>query len=100
MDSRRYRAVAYCAALELLAGCSYSANSQEVSGPRMANPATKQCIEDGRALEPIISNGVVVDHYCVDRNTGKRCKEWEYFRKECTLPPPGKKEVEGERKDR
>jgi len=51
----------------------------------MANPAARKCLDDGFSLEPIISQGVMVDQFCVNKRNGNRCKVWEYFRGECSL---------------
>ena len=53
---------------------------------KLANPASRKCVDDGYVLQPILGQeGTVSDYNCVDRKTGKSCPEWAYFRGECTL---------------
>lgn len=52
---------------------------------RPANPAVKKCLEDGYVVEPVMENGVPVDHRCINPETGRACGVWEYYRNECTL---------------
>lgn len=52
---------------------------------RIANPAVEKCLEDGYVAEPVMENGIPVDHRCVDPDTGRFCGVWEYFRETCTL---------------
>ena len=52
---------------------------------RPANPAVKKCLEDGYVVEPVMENGVPVDHRCINPETGRACGVWEYYRKDCTL---------------
>lgn len=53
--------------------------------PQMPNPAARKCLEDGYELEPVLADGVPIDHDCVDKTSGKRCKVWDYFRGNCRL---------------
>jgi len=53
---------------------------------KLANPASRKCVQDGYALQPVVGQeGVASDYNCVDRKTGKSCPEWDYFRGTCTL---------------
>ena len=52
---------------------------------RPANPAVKKCLEDGYVVEPVMENGVPVDHRCINPETGRACGVWEYYRNDCTL---------------
>ena len=53
---------------------------------KLANPASRKCVQEGYALQPVQGpDGVVSDYNCVDRKTGKSCPEWDYFRGTCTL---------------
>ena len=52
---------------------------------RPANPAVKKCLEDGYVVEPVMENGVPVDHRCINPETGRACGVWEYYRKDCSL---------------
>ncbi len=54
--------------------------------PGLANPAVRKCLDDKYQVEPVVENGVPVDHHCVDPVSGKRCEVWQYFRGECHLP--------------
>ena len=50
------------------------------------NPAARKCVEDGYELEPVLAaDGLPIDHYCVDKASGKRCEVWDYFRGDCRL---------------
>jgi len=77
--------------LMITAGC-IRPESRAVAGddpvPRsgIANPAVEKCLEQGFVAEPVMENGVPVDHRCVDPDTGHSCGVWEYFRNTCTLP--------------
>lgn len=53
---------------------------------RIANPAVEKCLKNGFRAEPVMENGVPVDHRCVDPVTGRSCGVWEYYRNTCTLP--------------
>lgn len=55
--------------------------------PSLANPAATRCIDDGYVLEPIVENGIIVDHICINPETGMKCEVWKYFRNECKLEP-------------
>ena len=63
------------------------AGSQTLPAKKLANPAATKCIEDGYALEPIIEHGVSRGYFCVNRETGRKCEIWSYFRGECDLTP-------------
>jgi putative hemolysin len=53
---------------------------------KLANPASRKCVDDGYVLQPIMGQeGTVSDYNCVDRKTGASCPEWDYFRGTCTL---------------
>ena len=52
---------------------------------RPANPAVKKCLENGFVVEPVMENGVPVDHRCINPETGRACGVWEYYRKDCAL---------------
>lgn len=85
-------------ALMISAGCM-GPESREVAGDddpasrsRMANPAVKKCLEQGFVAEPVMENGVIVDHRCVDPDTGRSCGVWEYYRNTCVLPDRDKTE--------
>lgn len=57
---------------------------------QIANPAARKCLDDGYHLEPVRdADGLSIAHDCVDRNSGKRCDAWDYFRGDCLLPPSG-----------
>jgi len=65
-------------------------NLEQASGTttpqtRLANPAVKKCLEDGYVVEPVMKNGVPVDHRCINPRTGLECGVWEYYRNDCTL---------------
>jgi putative hemolysin len=78
----------------LVAACAgtdqHAAAQSQAEPPKLANPAARKCLEDGYQLEPVLdANGVPIDHDCVDKATGKRCKVWDYFRGSCRLRDPG-----------
>jgi putative hemolysin len=87
-------AVALCA---LAASCSRAESDRQTADAtppavvqtqrvKLANPASRKCVQDGYALQPVMGQeGVVSDYNCVDRKTGKSCPEWDYFRGTCTL---------------
>jgi putative hemolysin len=65
-------------------------NIEQISGTttsqaRLANPAVKKCLEDGYVVEPVMENGVPVDHRCINPRTGQECGVWEYYRNDCSL---------------
>ncbi len=66
-----------------LIGCSNA--KQNGTSKAGANPADVKCISDGYELKAITKNGVPVDSICINKDTGKKCIAWEYYRGECTL---------------
>ncbi len=56
---------------------------QDTAG--VPNPAATACKEKGYLLEPILKNGVPIDYFCINPETGKKCGVWEYFREECNI---------------
>ncbi|MCA1794522.1 MAG: hypothetical protein LC660_11775 [Desulfobacteraceae bacterium] len=64
-----------------------SKHPSETTAPvsRPANPAVKKCLEDGYIVEPVMENGVPVDHRCINPETDRACGVWEYYRKDCAL---------------
>lgn len=59
------------------------AQSGDVAGA--ANPAARKCLADGFELETEYVNGVPTGAYCVSKETGRRCEQWDYYRGECRL---------------
>jgi len=49
------------------------------------NPAAVKCSDDGYLLQPTLENSVPTDYFCVNPETGNKCKVWEYFRGECDM---------------
>lgn len=52
----------------------------------MPNPSAVKCLEDGYAIEPVLTHGVPTMSYCVDHKSGQKCESWAYFRGVCGLP--------------
>ena len=71
----------------LVASCRAEQTPAPQSEPvRIPNPAVRKCLEDGYQVEAVLGpDGLPVDHMCVDKTTGKRCKAWDYFRGDCHL---------------
>lgn len=73
----------------MITGCvnQDSGKQADTTAPavRPANPAVKKCLEDGYVVEPVMENGVPVDHRCINPETGKACGVWEYYRDACML---------------
>src|SRR5437016_423976 len=87
MTATRVAGASLCLWGVACAGAGHEA-AAPVAAPhaQTANPAARKCLEDGYALQPMLgSDGLPVDHECVDRASGKRCEVWEYFRHECRL---------------
>ncbi len=53
----------------------------------LSDPAVRKCIDDGFIVQPVIENGVLVRHLCINPEIGLKCDVWDYFRKECSLTP-------------
>lgn len=93
MFSGPWKSVIHAAAASawlLVAACA-GTDHRGAAQPRpeasqIANPAARKCLEDGYDLEAVRdAAGVPIDHQCVDKTTGKRCEEWDYFRGDCRL---------------
>ncbi|WP_150047315.1 MULTISPECIES: hypothetical protein [Methylomonas] len=72
--------------LLLLSACSappYAA--QPAAAQRMPNPAVQKCLADGWKTEAVMRNGVPIDTWCLNPDTGQRCLAWDYFRGQCKL---------------
>ena|SRR5215470_15626795 len=71
----------------ITAGCGgpRSTAQAQTSHAQVPNPAARRCVEDGYALEPVLADGVPIDHDCVDPSSGRRCEVWSYLRGECRL---------------
>jgi putative hemolysin len=79
-----------CMVLAVMAAGCVNHESGQAADPaaavvRPANPAVKKCLEDGYVVEPVMENGVPVDHRCINPETGKACGVWEYYRDACML---------------
>jgi putative hemolysin len=77
--------------LVITAGCmgpEFRGSAGDDPAPRspIANPAVENCLKHGFVAEPVMENGVPVDHRCVDPDTDRSCGVWEYYRNTCTLP--------------
>jgi putative hemolysin len=56
----------------------------------MVNPAAKKCVEAGYTQAVLYSqNGVPTGMLCVNKEKGKKCEAWAYFRGECQLDADG-----------
>ncbi len=69
--------------LFFIIGCTNDSVNKNMTS--MINPASKKCLDDGFNLVEYKKNGIVVDYFCVNKDNGKKCKEWEYFNKKCYL---------------
>lgn len=56
----------------------------------MVNPAAQKCVEAGYTQAVLYSqNGVPTGMLCVNKEKGKKCEQWAYFRGECQLDADG-----------
>lgn len=50
------------------------------------NPAAQKCVESGYTQAVLYSkNGIPTGMLCVNKEKGKKCEQWAYFRGECQL---------------
>jgi len=56
----------------------------------VVNPATQKCVEAGYTQAILYSpNGIATGMLCVNKEKGKKCEQWAYFRGECQLDADG-----------
>lgn len=56
----------------------------------VVNPAAQKCVEAGYTQAVLYSqNGVPTGMLCVNKEKGKKCEQWAYFRGECQLDADG-----------
>jgi putative hemolysin len=69
--------------LFFIIGCSSETANKNITS--MINPASKKCLDDGFNLVAYKKDSIVIDYFCVNKDNGKKCREWDYFNKKCEL---------------
>ena len=76
----------------LLCVCAVAQPRSVGSPAQVPNPASVHCVESGHLLAYEHENGLPVRGVCVNQETGAKCPAWAYFRGECSLEAPRKRE--------
>lgn len=66
-------------------GSDKVATPVQSTGVAVSNPTIERCLSSGFEVEPVLDNGIVRSHLCVNAKAGKKCEAWAFYRGECAL---------------
>jgi putative hemolysin len=66
----------------MIYGCTQTVDTNDNSNTKIANPASKNCIDKGGQLDIRTAEEGSQRGYCILKD-GTECEEWAYMRGEC-----------------